>query len=79
MPDEGASEARSKCRRDLEERISTIENSLVLMLDSIRKLTEQHGTIFSEFGAPAGSLTPQPLQDLSSEASVQIDTFSDLH
>ena len=39
MTDEGVSEAKSKCRRDLEERISTIENSLVLMLDSIRKVT----------------------------------------
>jgi hypothetical protein len=57
MTDEGASEARSKCRRDMEERISTIENSLVLMLDSIRKVTDQHGTIISEFGAPAPSLT----------------------
>jgi hypothetical protein len=53
MTDEDASEARSKCKRDLEDRISTIENSLLLMLDSIKKLTEQHGTIISDYAAPA--------------------------
>jgi hypothetical protein len=79
MTDEDASEARSKCRRDLEEKISSIENSLLLMLDSIRKVTKQHGTIISDYAAPAASLTTHPAHDLSSEASVQIDTFSDLH
>jgi hypothetical protein len=57
MTDDDSSEARSKCRRDVEERISTIENSLLLMLDSIRKVTEQHGTIISDYSVPAASLT----------------------
>ena len=79
MTDEDASEARSKCKRDLEERISSIENSLLLMLDSIRKVSEQHGTIISDYAAPVASLTPHPVQDLSSEASVRMDSFSDLY
>ena len=79
MTDEAASEARSKCRSDVMERISTIENSLLLMLDSIRKVTEQHGTIISDYAGPVASVTTHPVHDLTSEVSVQMDTLSDLH